>query len=84
MDMQKKKMDPRFPEPMGDALNMSIFFDSDHALYKVTGRAISGIITMVRSTPVTWKLRRQGVVVTSMYGAEFSAMKLATEKAIMI
>ncbi len=39
---------------------------------------------MVGCTPITWKSRRQGAIATSTYGAEFSAMKLATEEVIMI
>jgi hypothetical protein len=39
---------------------------------------------MVGCTPITWKSKRQGAKDTSTYGVEFSAMKLATEKAIMI
>ena len=73
-----------FPTPLGEELTTSIFFDSDHAHDKVTGRSIPDIITMVGRTPITWKLRRQGAIATSTYGAEFSAMRLATEEAHII
>jgi len=73
--------DERFPEPLGKELPVTIFFDSDHAHDKVTGRSISGVLTMVGRTPVIWKSKRQGAVQTSTYGAEFSAMRLATEEA---
>jgi hypothetical protein len=80
----KEELDPRFPKPMGQELDVAIFFDSDHAHDKVTGRSISGVIVMVGSTPIVWKSKRQGAVQTSTYGAEFSAMRLATEEAITI
>jgi hypothetical protein len=49
----KEEIDPRFPHPIGEELNVSIFFDSDHAHDKVTGRS------MVESTPIIWKSKRQ-------------------------
>jgi hypothetical protein len=77
-------MDPHFPTPLGQEIPITIFFDSDHAHDKVTGRSISGIIVMVGRTPIIWKSRRQGAVQTSTYGAEFCAMRMATEEAISI
>jgi hypothetical protein len=80
----KEEFDPRFPKPLGAELDTTIFFDSDHAHDKKTGRSISGVLTMVGCTPIIWKSRRQGAVQTSTYGAEFCAMRLATEEAINI
>jgi hypothetical protein len=76
-----EEIDSMFPEPLGPELATTIFFDSDHAHDKITGRSISGVIVMVGRTPVIWKSKRQGAVATSTYGAEFSAMRLATEEA---
>jgi hypothetical protein len=80
----REELDPRFPQPMGGELDITILFDSDHAHDKVTGRSISGIIVLVGSTPVIWKSKRQGAVQTSTYGAEFSVMRMATEEAITV
>jgi hypothetical protein len=44
-----------FPKRLGKELPISIFFDSDHAHDKVTGRLISGVIIMVGCTSITWK-----------------------------
>jgi hypothetical protein len=79
-----EEIDERFPVPKGKELPVSIFFDSDHGHDRKTGRSISGVIVMVEHTPIVWKSRRQGAVATSTYGAEFYAMKLATEEAITI
>jgi hypothetical protein len=49
-----------------------------------TGCSISGVVVMGGCTPISWKSQRQGAVTTSTYGAEFYAMKLATEEAITI
>ncbi len=51
----KEEIDYRFPELMGQELEVSVFFDSDHAHDKVTGRSISGVIVMVGCTPIIWK-----------------------------
>ncbi len=79
-----EEIDKRFPRPLGQELSVSVFFDSDHAHDKTTSRSISGVIVLVGSTPVIWRSKRQGAVQTSTYGAEFSAMRLATEEAITI
>jgi len=76
-----EEIDAMFPRAIGAELAVTIFFDSDHAHDKITGRSISGIIVMVGRTPVIWKSKRQGAIQTSTYGAEFSAMRLATEEA---
>jgi hypothetical protein len=58
-------IDERFPKPKGEELLVSIFFDSDHAHDRVTGRSISGVIVMVGWTPITWKSRRQVAIAMS-------------------
>jgi hypothetical protein len=79
-----EELDPKFPTAICEELNASIYFDSDHAHDKKTGRSISGVVVFLGNTPVIWKSKRQGAVQTSTYGAEFSAMRLATEEAIAI
>ncbi len=80
----REELDHMFPRALGKEMDISIFFDSDHAHDKKTGRSILGVIVMVGSTPIIWKSNRQGAVQTSTYGAEFSAMRLATEETITI
>jgi hypothetical protein len=73
-----------FPKPPGEELKINIYFESDHAHDKVTGRSISGVVIYVGGTPIIWKTRHQGSVQTATYGAEMNSMKLAVEEAIMI
>ena len=80
----KEDLDPRFPTPLVDELEINIFCDADHGHDKVTGRSITGIIVMVGSTPITWSSKRQSSVHTSTYGAEFTALKRAVEDAVDI
>jgi len=79
-----EEMDKNFPKPLGEELDINIFFDSDHGHDRKTGRSISGIIVYVGNTPIIWKSRRQGAVQTSTYGAELCAMRMAAEEAITI
>jgi hypothetical protein len=60
-----EEIDPKFPKPIGQELDVSIFFDSDHGHDKITGHSISSIIVMVGSTPIIWKSKWQGAVQTS-------------------
>jgi hypothetical protein len=79
-----EEMDKSFPKTLGEELDVNIFFDSDHAHDRKTGRSISGVIVYVGNTPIIWKSRRQGAVQTSTYGAELFAMRMAVEEVISI
>lgn len=80
----KEDLDPRFPEPLLKELEINMFCDSDHGHDKVTGRSITGLIAFVGSTPILWDSKRQNCVQTSTFGAEFTALKRAVEKVVMI
>jgi hypothetical protein len=80
----KEELDPKFPEPLLEELDISLFCDADHAHDKVTGRSITGILGMVGSTPVIWSSKRQASVQTSTFGAEFTALKKAVEDVVML
>lgn len=73
-----------YPTPFGRELNLSIFFDADHAHDAVTRRSITGIIILVGNAPVQWSSKRQGCIATSTYTAEFVAMRQAVEEAIAL
>jgi hypothetical protein len=78
------EIDPKFHFPMGQELNISIHFGSDHVHDKVTRRSISRAIVMVEVTPIIYMSKRQSTVQTSTNGVEFSAMRQATEEAVTI
>ena len=68
------------PDPIGPPLQVSVFFDSDHAHDKKTRRSITGLLGFVGSTPVSWRSPRQTAVASSTHEAEFSAMRTAVEE----
>ena len=53
----KEDLDPQFLDPLLPELAITIFVDADHAHNKTTGRSITGILTMIGSTPTTWNLK---------------------------
>jgi hypothetical protein len=74
--------DPKWPEPRGDPVNITIFVDSDHAKDSTDRRSITGFIIFLGKTPIKWSCKRQSSIETSTYGAELAALKTATEEAI--
>ena len=83
-DGAKEEIGTGFPDPYGNELESSIFFDADHAHDHLMRRSITGIMVFVGSTPVLWRSKCQGCIATSTYTAEFVAMRSAIEEAISI
>jgi hypothetical protein len=52
-----------------------MFVDSDHAGDKQTRRSRTGFITFVNMAPIVWFSKKQATVKTSVFGAEFVAIK---------
>ena len=77
-------IDPRFPEPLHKELDLTIFVDSNHGHDRVTGKSLTGLISFVGRTPVTWCSKHQSAVEMSTYGAELMAMKRAMEEVVAI
>jgi hypothetical protein len=53
--------------------------DSDHAGDVLTRRSRTGFIIYLNGAPAVWYSKRQGTVETSVFGAEFVAMKVGFE-----
>ena len=73
------ELPPKMPKPRGKAVDISCFVDSDHAGNRVTRRSHTGALLMINSAPVTWLSRKQTVVESSTFGAEFIALKTALD-----
>jgi len=70
---------PKIPEPRGKPVNINIFVDSDHAGNVVTRRSHTGIMMFVNMAPIQWYSKKQNTIESSTFGAEFIALKIATE-----
>ena len=70
---------PNAPDPRGKEIDLRLFVDSDHAGEHLTRRSRTGYIAYVNMAPVAWFSKRQATVETSVFGAEFVAMKTAMD-----
>jgi len=80
----KEEIDPKCPPPKMPELATTVFADSDHGHDQLTGKSITGLISFVGRTPITWSSKRQASVQTSTFGAEFVALKKAVEEAVTL
>ena len=61
-----------------------MFVDAHHGHDKVAGRSITGLFSVVGSTPTTWSSKLQTAVQTSTFGAEFTALKKDFKESFML
>mmetsp|Transcript_6502 Transcript_6502/g.18301 ORF Transcript_6502/g.18301 Transcript_6502/m.18301 type:complete len:636 (-) Transcript_6502:85-1992(-) len=72
------------PEPLGAPLSTAVYFDSNFAHDETTRRSITGVVSFLGNTPVSWISKRQGAIATSTYGAELCAAKTGAEEVISL
>ena len=78
-----KEMVPEgLPPPKGKPVRITHFVDANLGHDKVTGRACSGMLTMLNLTPVDAYSKLQNTVETATYGSEFSVARLGCDKAL--
>jgi hypothetical protein len=67
------------PEPLGKEVDIRMMTDSDHAGCKTTRRSRTGILIFCNLALIQWISKRQPTIETSVFGAEFVAMKHGIE-----
>jgi hypothetical protein len=70
---------PNMPPPLGKDVDLHMMVESDHAGDKQTRRSCTGFIIFCNLAPVIWLSKQQGTIETSIFGAEFVAMKHGVE-----
>ena len=75
----KEAIPPNAPPPRGKDVTIRLFVDSSHANDKKTRRSRSGYFLYLNMAPVAWLSKKQATIETSVFGAEFVAMKLGVE-----
>jgi hypothetical protein len=70
---------PNMPPTLGKDVDLCMMVDSDHAGDKRTRHSRTGFITFCILAPVIWLSKQQATVETSIFGAEFVAMKHGNE-----
>ncbi len=63
------------PPPLGKDVDLRIMVDSDHAGENRTRRSRMGFIIFCNLAPIIWLSNQQATIETSVFGAEFVAMK---------
>ncbi len=66
---------PNMPPPLGKDVDLCMMVDSEHAGDKTTRRSCTGFIIFCNLAPVIWLSKQQATIETSIFGAEFVAMK---------
>lgn len=66
---------PNALAPRGRDVDLRLFVDSDHAGDLACGRSRTGFYIFLNSAPILWFSKRQPTVETSVFGAEFVALK---------
>jgi hypothetical protein len=70
---------PNMPDPRGKEVEIRLYVDSDHAGDQLVRRSRTGYFVFLNSAPLIWFSKRQPTVETSVFGAEFVAMKNGME-----
>jgi hypothetical protein len=75
----KEAIPPNAPEPRGKEIDLRLFVDSDHAGDQLVRRSRTGFLIYLNMAPIVWFSKRQPTIETSVFGAEFVAMKNGME-----
>jgi hypothetical protein len=75
----REAIPPNAPVPRGKDVDLRLFVDSDHAGDQNTRRSRTGFLIYLNSAPITWFSKKQSTIKTSVFGAEFVAMKQGME-----
>jgi hypothetical protein len=67
------------PKPLGKEVDIWMMVDSDHAGDKQTRRSRTGFLIYCNMALIIWLSKRQPTIETSVFGAEFVAMKHGIE-----
>ncbi len=68
------------PKPLGKDVDVRMMCDSDHAGDKRTRRSHTGFRIFCNMALIDWVSKKQATIETSVFGAEFVAMKHGFEK----
>ena len=69
-----------YPVPLGNLMRITSFVDACLGYCKVTGKSITGIIHLIKQTPIKYFCKLQNTVETTTYGSKFVAAKQCAEQ----
>ena len=71
----KEAIPENAPEPRGKEVDLCLYCDSDHAGDQIRRRSRTGYLVFMNMAPVVWYSKKQATIETSVFGAEFVALK---------
>ena len=77
-----EELPDNMPIPHGEPIQLTGYFDANHASDVVTRRSVTGVVMYANSMPVRWYCKRQNTVETSTYGSELVAARIAIDLAV--
>ena len=75
----EEALPPNALKPLGKGVMLQMFVDSNHAGDKVSRCSRTGFVIFLNYDMIDWLLKKQSTVETSVFGAEFCAMKHGIE-----
>jgi hypothetical protein len=75
----EEALPPNMPTPRGRGVDIRMWVDSDHAGDKETRRSRTGFFIFINKALVQWLSKKQATIESSVFGAEFVAMKHGME-----
>ena len=79
-----KAIPPNAPDPRGKSVDLRMWVDSDHSGDKITRQSRTGYFIFLNTTLIDWLSKKQATIESSVFGAEFIAMKTGVEALIGI
>ncbi len=76
----KEAIPPDMPEPLGKDVDVRMMCDSDHAGDRRTRHSRTSFLIFCNMALIDWVSKKQATIETSVFGAEFAAMKHGIEK----
>ena len=76
----KEAIPPNAPKPLGRAMQMTAYADTDHAGDITMRRSRTGILLFLnRSPPIMWQSKKQASIEMSTFRSKFMVLKAAVE-----
>ena len=70
------------PEPLGKSVTLTHYVDANLYQDALMRRSVTGILHLVKATPIEWYSKKQATIETATYGSEFVVARTCIEQMI--
>jgi hypothetical protein len=70
------------PEPLGNYVTLTHFYDANLYHDMLTGRAATGVLHFINQTPIDWYSRKQSTPESATYSSEYVAGRICVDQII--